>query len=135
MMKRPLPLRPGASIAILSPASVINPDYVDGAAATIRRLGYRPLVMPHTLGRSGSYSATAADRLADLTDALTDPSIRAIICSRGGYGAVHLLLSLATLPIESAPKWLVGFSDISALHALMQKHGVQSIHAPMMKHI
>ena len=135
MMKRPLPLRPGDSIAILSPASMINPDYVDGAAATIRRLGYRPLVMPHTLGRSGSYSATAADRLADLTDALTDPSIRAIICSRGGYGSVHLLLSLATLPIESDPKWLVGFSDISALHALMASKGIMSIHSSMARQL
>ncbi len=134
-MIRPQPLRPGDRIAILSPASVINPDYVDGAVRTIASLGYEPVVMPHTLGRSGSYSGTADERLADLTAALTDPSVRAIICSRGGYGAVHLLQSLSALPIEDDPKWLAGFSDISALHALMASKGIMSIHSSMTKQL
>lgn len=132
-MTRPKPLQPGDTIAILSPASAIDPALVRGAADTITALGYRPLVMPHALGRSGTYSATATERLADMTRALTDPSVRAILCSRGGYGAVHLLPALDSLLTD--PKWLIGFSDITALHALWARHGIVSIHSSMAKQL
>ncbi|MDE6403145.1 MAG: LD-carboxypeptidase, partial [Muribaculaceae bacterium] len=132
-MTRPKPLQPGDTIAILSPASAIDPALVRGAADTISALGYRPLVMPHALGRSGTYSATASERLADMTQALADPSVRAILCSRGGYGAVHLLPALDGLLTD--PKWLIGFSDITALHALWARHGIVSIHSSMAKQL
>lgn len=135
MTLRPVPLSPSDRVAILSPASAINPDYVAGAADALRARGYEPVIMAHTLGCSGSYSSPASDRLADLTAAMTDPSIRAIVCSRGGYGAVHLLESLSRLPLRDDPKWLVGFSDISALHALMASKGIMSVHASMTRHL
>lgn len=134
-MTEPRPLRPGDRIAILSPASSIDPALVDGAAATLRREGYEPVVMPHALGSSGSYSAPAPKRLADLAAAIADPSVRAILCSRGGYGCVHLLESLDRLPIEADPKWLIGFSDISALHALWARHGIISLHSSMARQL
>lgn len=126
-------MKPGDRIALLSPASIIKSEYVAGAVDTLRSWGYDPVVMPHALGNSGTFSGTALERLDDLTDALTDSTVRAIICSRGGYGTVHLLDSLNRLPLENDPKWLVGFSDISALHALMARHGIVSIHASMAK--
>ena len=132
----PEPLKAGDRIAILSPASIINPDYVEGAAATLRREGYEPVVMPHTLGAHGSFSGTADERVADLEAALSDPSVRAIVCSRGGYGAVHLLERIADHPSFSAdPKWLVGFSDVSALHALWGSHDIVSVHSSMAKQL
>ena len=67
--------------------------------------------------------------------ALLDPTIRAIICSRGGYGCVHLLPHLADIDLTADPKWLVGFSDVTALHALMQSQGVASVHGSMTKHL
>lgn len=131
----PRPLNPGDKIAILSPASIINPDYVEAAAATITAAGWTPSVYPNTLGHSGSYSGSRQQRLDDLTDALTDPSVRAILCSRGGYGTVHLLDDLSRLPLTDDPKWIIGFSDISALHALMQTSGIASLHASMAKQL
>lgn len=131
----PRPLSAGDKIAIVSPASAINPDYVDGAASTIAAAGWTPVVYPGALGRSGSYSGSTTQRLNDLTRALTDPSVRAILCSRGGYGAVHLLDHISQLPLADDPKWLIGFSDISALHALMQAKGIASIHASMAKQL
>jgi len=89
----------------------------------------------HTFDRYGTYAGTEEARYSDLEAALLDPDTRAIICSRGGYGAVHLLERLDRLPLRDDPKWIVGYSDISALHALMSKHGIESIHAPMCKHI
>ncbi len=129
----PEPLRRGDRIALLSPASIIKSELVTGAVNTLLTWGYEPVVMSNALGHRGTYSGTVAERLDDLTAALTDPTVRAIICTRGGYGAVHLLESLDRLPLESDPKWLVGFSDISALHALMARHGIVSLHASMAK--
>lgn len=131
----PRPLNPGDKIAIVSPASVINPDYVEGATATLTAAGWNPVVYPNALGHNGSYSGTITQRLDDLSRALTDQSIRAIVCSRGGYGVVHLLDELSRLPLADDPKWLIGFSDISALHALMQSKGIASIHASMAKQL
>lgn len=133
----PAHIRQGDRIAIVSPASVIEPQLVEGAAATLQALGYEPVIMPHALGRSGTYSGTADERFADISAALADRSVRAILCSRGGYGAVHLLERLDPLVAATAcnPKWLIGFSDISALHALWYRHGIPSIHASMARQL
>lgn len=131
----PQSLSTGDTIAIVSPSSIIKPQNVYKALPVINDQGWQTEVGPHAFDRHGTYAGTDADRLADLTAALTDPAVKAILCSRGGYGAVHLLESLARLPLENNPKWIIGFSDISALHALMTSRGIASIHAPMTKHI
>lgn len=131
----PQPLKEGDTIAILSPAGIINPDHVKHSIPVLEQQGWKVKVMPHTLGRSGNYSGTRAERFADLEDAFLDPEVRAILCSRGGYGVVHLMDSLNRLPIEKDPKWVIGYSDISALHALMSTKGIASIHASMTSHI
>ena len=115
----PKPLQEGDTIAILSPAGIINPDHVKYATPVLEEQGWKVKVMPHTLGKWGNYSGKPEDRLADLEEAFLDPQVRAILCSRGGYGVVHLMDSLNKLPIEKDPKWVIGYSDISALHALM----------------
>lgn len=129
----PAPLHKGDTIAIVSPASIIDPTLVERAAATLSLLGYRVTVTPHALGSTGSYSGSIEERLEDITGALLDPRVRAILCSRGGYGCVHLLDRLASLDLNADPKWIIGFSDVSALHALMASRGIVSIHASMAK--
>lgn len=129
----PRSLGPGAKIAIVSPSSIIKPQNVYNALPVLRDRGWEPVVSPHAFDRHGSFAGTADNRYSDLADALTDPEVDAILCSRGGYGAVHLLERLARLPLEETPKWLIGFSDISALHALLTSRGIASIHAPMAK--
>lgn len=130
----PPPLRSGSTIAIVSPASAVNPDYIDGGAEALRLAGYNVMVMPHAKGSSGSFSGTKEQRAEDIIDALNDPTIDAVVCGRGGYGCVHLLDSLErNTSVADNPKWLVGFSDVSALHAFMQSKGVASIHGSMTK--
>lgn len=130
-VKKPQPLRHGDTIAICSPAGPISKDKVNGAADVLRNYGWKVRIMPHTLGQYGNYSGKDSERYDDLATALTDPEVRAVICSRGGYGVVHLLDSLDKLDLATDPKWVVGFSDISALHALMVRHGIASIHGSM----
>ncbi len=125
----------GDRIAIVSPASKIDAALIDAAASQLRAEGFEPVVMPHAKGECGSFSGTSAERLADLEQAINDPAIRAILCSRGGYGAVHLLEELDRIPAAKFNKWLIGFSDITALHALWNRKGVASLHAAMTKHI
>ena len=70
-------------------------------------------------------------RLAELTRALTDPTVRAVFCARGGYGSMRLLERLPQQPTDAGAP-LVGFSDITALHQWRQRHGFISIHGPVL---
>lgn len=139
-MIKPPALERAQRVAIISPSGKVDPRLVEGAAEALRQWGYQPVTGRHTLCEHRSWGAvltggTDQQRLADLLWAITDPAIRAIWCSRGGYGTVRLLEHIDPQLIHDSPKWLVGFSDISALHALWHKAGVMSLHAPMAKHL
>lgn len=132
----PKHLEPGDRIAIVSPSSGVKPEYVDGAEAFIRSQGYVPVIGKHAKGPAdGSYAAPLESRLEDFTQAWKDPTVRAVLCARGGYGAVHLLPHLKSWFLRDNAKWLIGYSDISALHAMLLNAGVASVHAPMAKHL
>lgn len=131
----PPSLKPGDRVAIVSPASRIDSALIDSAVAALAAEGYSPVVGAHARGAFGSYSADRAGRLADLREAILDDGIRAIICSRGGYGTVHLLDDLDAIDSCRFSKWLVGFSDVTALHALWLRKGYASLHAAMAKYI
>lgn len=127
----PAPLQKGDKIAICSPAGPVDSKVVEKSLPILRQCGWEPVVLPHALGKNGHYSGTDDERYADMAEAITNPEYKAILCARGGYGAVHILDRLSKLPIAENPKWLIGFSDISALHALMTSKGVASIHSAM----
>lgn len=132
----PPPLRSGDKIAIISPATTVKEEYVTGAVEMLCRTGFKAEVMPSALGPAdGSFAANLDSRLADLRNALSDPETKCILCARGGYGCVHLLPHISEEEIRRNPKWIIGFSDISALHALWLKAGIASLHAPMAKHL
>lgn len=132
----PKELEKGDKIAIISPASQVKAEYVTGAMETIRLYGYEPVMMPHVLGPAdGSFAASKSARLADLVASLKNPEVKAILCARGGYGCCQLLSDVPKKLVARFPKWLIGFSDISALHALWLHDGVASIHGPMAKHL
>lgn len=129
-------LKKGDKIAIITPATVCREEYIDGAADYIRRRGYVPVIMPHAKGPAdGTYAAPLADRVADLTAAIEDPEIKAILCSRGGFGCIHLVDKINLIAIDENPKWIIGFSDISILHALWQSRGIMSLHSSMAKQL
>lgn len=133
----PRELRPGSKIAIVSPATEIRPEYVEGARQRLESEGFRVVIGRHALGPAdGTYACTEAERLSDLRAALLDPEIEAILCARGGYGCAHLLNGVSEEELRrGGGKWLIGFSDVSALHAMMQRAGVRSVHSSMAKHL
>ena len=103
----PQALVPGDKIAILSPASRILTEYVDNAAEVLRNAGYVVKISAHAKGISGSYSGTLQERLSDLKAAFEDDSVKAILCSRGGYGVVHLLEYFDEAFLRNHAKWVM----------------------------
>ena len=132
----PAPLKKGDKIALVSPASAVKEEYVFGAMARIMERGYEPVLMPSAIGHEdGSFAAIKASRLLDLFDALEDNDYKAILCTRGGYGCSQLLANFSYGMIAKNPKWLIGYSDVSALHAMWYVSDIASIHGPMAKHL
>ena len=127
----PEALKPGDKIAIISPASIPGNDNPEKAAATLRAWGFEPVIGPHALTKCHSYAGTIEERSADLRWALNDPEIKAIMCTRGGYGSAMLLDPMTREDFNRHPKWIVGYSDITALHSAMVCSGVMSLHANM----
>ena len=133
-MKRPPPLQPNDKSVILSPAGKIEQRFVENAAIVLEKWGSQVEIAEHALHETGRFAGLAEQRLSDLQKAMDDPDVRLIFCSRGGYGVVHLLDKLNFAEIKKNPKWIVGYSDITALHCALQANGIMSLHAPMAKH-
>ena len=129
----PKSLENGDSIAIVSPASKIDGALIDGACRTIESWGFRPVLGEFCKGEYGSFSGSVDQRLRDFKRAFEDEDVRAVLCSRGGYGTVQLLEYFQLNMWKNDPKWLIGFSDISVLHAASFHAGVASLHGSMCK--
>ena len=127
----PTPLKTGDTIAVISPSSVPDSATVAKGCATLRSWGYVPVVGAHALSSYHDFAGTADERATDLLWALRNPSIKAIICSRGGDGAVQVLQRIPLNEFRNHPKWIMGFSDVTALHSAEVAAGVMSIHSSM----
>ena len=128
-------LHEGDKVAIVSPSSKIDSIFLKGAKTRLSSWGLTPIMGDHVRSSWGSYAGATHQRLKDFQAAMDDEEIKAILCSRGGYGAVHLLDKLDFTRFRNHPKWLIGFSDITALHNLFQYNGFASLHAPMARHL
>ena len=122
----------GRSVA---PVGNLACKFLMDAFATLRDWVLSPVVSSHALDSYGRFSAKKEDRLEDLLWDLSDKETKAIFCSRGGYGAIQLIENIPRELIRENPKWLIGYSDITLLHALWAKAGVVSVHSPRAKHI
>lgn len=133
-MKRPPFLKLNDKVVIVSPAGNIQPQFVNSTIDILQEWGLEVKTSENALRETGRFSGFTEQRLHDLQSAMDDPEVKLIFCSRGGYGAIHLLDRLDFTAIKKNPKWLIGFSDITALHSALQSHGIMSIHGPMTKH-
>ncbi|MDR0973885.1 MAG: LD-carboxypeptidase [Prevotellaceae bacterium] len=128
-------LKVGDKVIIVSPSGRIDRHTLSQTQKIFNHWGLRATLSKHAAAMAGSFAGTASMRYEDFQAAMDDDEARAIFCSRGGYGVVHFLDRLDFTRFRRHPKWLVGFSDISALHALFQHQGFASLHAPMGKHL
>ena len=127
----PAALRPQDRVAVIAPASGFERDAFEAGLALLDAR-YRTEYGNGLFERRRYLAGSDDRRLAELHAALTDPGIRAVFCARGGYGATRLLRQLAASAPAGAPKPLIGFSDITALHLWLQAYGRISIHGPVL---
>jgi muramoyltetrapeptide carboxypeptidase len=129
----PPPLGPGARVALVAPAGPLRGEAdVERGVANARLLGWEPVVGRHVLRRAGYLAGSDDERLADLNAALRDDAVDGVWCLRGGYGAMRLLPSVDYDVLRRRPKALVGFSDVTALHAAVGRHaGLVTFHGPV----
>jgi len=129
-MIRPPALRPGARVALVAPAGPLPDGAVDRAADRVRGWGFEPVVGEHARTRHGYLAAPDPERTADFNAALRDDSVDAVWCLRGGYGVMRIVDGIDWPALARRPRPVIGFSDNTALHLAIRRHGVVSFHGP-----
>ena len=124
-------LRKGDKIAIIAPAGRLPVNGLDEAVRVLTSWGLQVILAKHVYDTDNYFAGKDDDRLTDLQQALDDPSIMAVLCGRGGYGVTRILEKIELEAIKKSPKWVIGFSDITALHLKLEQQGIASIHGPM----
>lgn len=124
-------LHGGDTIAIISPSSATDTATINGGIRTLERWGYHCVVGPHALSDYHGFAGTIEERFSDLLWALREPTVKAIMCSRGGDGAAHLLCRLPLDTLQRYPKMIIGFSDVTALLCAEARAGNKGIHGSM----
>ncbi len=130
---QPSYLKAGDTVAIVAPSGVLRNrnKEVEQAKTLIKSWGLHPIVGKHVFSRDNHFAGTDDERCEDFQKAMDDPKVSAIWCARGGYGTVRILDKLDYSKFKQHPKWLIGYSDITALHNQFHNKGFQTIHAMM----
>lgn len=132
ILTTPPHLKKGDTVAIISPASFIQQEVLNNAASVIEHLGYRVKVGKNALKRNNQFAGTDSERLDDLQQMLDDENVRMILCARGGYGMIRLIDRLDFKQFVKSPKWIAGYSDITALQShLYSVYSTESLHGIM----
>jgi muramoyltetrapeptide carboxypeptidase len=125
----PPALSPGDRVAVVAPSSPFPREQLWPGLAWLRQR-YRLEARSGILARDGYLAGDDARRRDELARAMRDPGVRAIVAARGGYGAMRIAGDLPWDVFARAPKWIAGFSDVTALHACAWRVGIASVHAP-----
>ena len=126
-------LKAGDTVAIVAPSGILKnrEGEVQQAVKLLESWGLHAIVGKHVFSKANHFAGTDEERCSDLQSAMDDPKINAIWCARGGYGTVRVLDKLNYTEFKKNPKWVIGYSDITALHNQVHNEGFQSLHALM----
>ncbi len=129
---RPQHLKPGDTIGIVAPAGPFDPEKFMQGKTVLETMGFRIFYDESIFEQHGFLAGTDTRRAAQINRLFADPSIRAILCARGGYGSMRILPLLDYQTIQMNPKIFMGFSDVSALlSVLCEQCGLITFHGPM----
>lgn len=130
-MIQPSHLKQGDTIGIVCPSGYIPLEKVQICIQTLEKWGYKVKLGTTVGAKKDSFSGTDQQRAEDLQTMLDDASVKAILCARGGYGASRIINTIHFQAFNKQPKWVIGFSDITVLHAAILQQNCMSIHGPM----
>lgn len=133
MIKTPPYLKPGDTIGIVCPAGYIPHERVQDCIDKLHEWGFH-VKTGMTVGSSSEnyFSGTDEERLNDFQEMLDDDKISAVLCGRGGYGITRIIDYIDFKKFGEQPKWIIGFSDITLLHAhIYSNYGISTLHGPM----
>jgi muramoyltetrapeptide carboxypeptidase len=131
-MIKPALLKTGDRIAIVAPARKVQPADVAKASEVFKSWGLEVAFGSNLHSNAHSYLAGSdQQRLTDLQSVLDNADIKAVISARGGYGTTRILDRVNLNALQRNPKWIIGFSDVTALHLRLLKAGIMSVHATM----
>lgn len=133
ILKKPPYLKPGDTIAIVAPSGILKNrnDEINRAKKLLKSWQLNVVVGNNVFKTDNHFAGTDDERCEDFQNALDDPKIKAIWCARGGYGTVRILDKLDYTKFKEQPKWLIGYSDITALHNQIHNIGIETIHSIM----
>ncbi len=122
----------GDKVAIVSPAGKIDMEHINKAVKVLESYGLKAVLGKNITQEYYRFAGTDDQRTADFQEALDNPEIKAIWCSRGGYGTIRIINKLNFDLFLRHPKWIIGFSDITILHAYLNNIlQIKSLHAIM----
>jgi len=121
----------GDTIGITCPAGSIPLEKVQNCILTLEKWGFKVKVGKTVGAKKDCFSASDTERALELQQMLDDSNIKAVLCGRGGYGLSRIIDQINFSKFNQHPKWVIGFSDITVLHAAIQKQNTMSIHGPM----
>ena len=125
-------LKSGDLIGIVAPAGKIKRESLDVAIEILKSWGLQVKTGEHLFSNAhGYFSGADEERLEDFQTMLNDPKVSAIMCARGGYGTTRIIDQLNFKEFLKNPKWIIGFSDVTALHLKLHQLGLESIHSVM----
>lgn len=128
----PPKLKPGDTVAIVAPSRKVSPAQLDAALIVLESWGLATQLGKNVFSDHHSYLAgTDDERREDFQNMINDPQVKAIFCARGGYGSTRIVEDIDFTPLKRSPKWVIGFSDITAFHLRLLSVGVASMHATM----
>ncbi|SEB99322.1 muramoyltetrapeptide carboxypeptidase [Tenacibaculum sp. MAR_2009_124] len=130
---RPPALKKGDTIAIVAPAGILKnrKHVIDKAKKLAQSWGLKVVYGKNMFNQNHHFAGTDEERCQDFQDALDNPNIKAIWSARGGYGSVRILDLLDFTKFIENPKWIIGYSDITAFHNHIHNLGVETLHAMM----
>ncbi len=130
-MKRPLSLKKGDTVGLLSTARKISKEEITHAARILNQWELKPRLGATIGTEDHQFAGTDLQRTEDFQSMLDDPEVKAIWCARGGYGTVRIIDQLDFSKYLERPKWIIGYSDITVLHSHLNLLGVNTLHATM----
>ena len=130
---KPAYLKVGDTIAIVAPAGILKnkKEIVKKAKELAESWGLHVLYGKNMFNQENHFAGSDIERAADFQQALDNPSIKAIWAARGGYGSVRILDKLDFTKFLKHPKWIIGYSDITAFHSHIHTLGIETIHGMM----